>query len=507
MMRARWISWAMWTVLTLAACSGNPDDTPEPVPNPAAPLPNPPTTPTPPSSPAPPPPAAPTGQTVIYETFVSATESNLYAIDEDGTNPRTLASTAQREHFRGVSLDGWVIYDCDVSGGGSELVSVRIADGAERVLDSSSSGKLFRGVTADNRVVYQMSSPTSGGINSVRPDGSAPVVLVDEPSANAEFIDAMPDGRVLYQLCRRVTGDVPRCDADGLYSVAADGTDRRLLAAGMPRVALTTADGRVLYEVGGDIFSVPAAGGAAVALASSPDHEWNPRLLPDGRVLYARQVANQWDVYLVNADGSGTRPLLTSSDHEFVSGITLAGRIIYARRDTAGRDNLYAIDADGTGLAVLGDSTDGESVRYVTAERVVYSTRRTAGMVQDDLYSVRLDGTDLRILADSQEFEWFEDLAPDGRAVYMRCIAAPGGPCGDPTAQSDLYSVPLNGVGTTGLATTGEFEVFRAVTANNRVIYERINNGQHDIGSVKTDGTEARALTSNTADERYQRLY
>lgn len=504
MARLRFVIFAACT-LTLAACSGGGGGQTDPSSasgSPAAP----PSTP-PPNSPAPPPPATPIAQTVIYETFISDAESNLFAIDEDGANSRTLASTAQREHFRGVSLDGWVIYDRGVSGGGYELVSVRVADGATRVLDASSNGKLFRGVSADNRVIYQVSSASAGGINSVRPDGSTPVVLVDEPSANAEFIDATPDGRVLYQLCRRVTGDVPRCEPDGLYSVAADGTDRRRLASGLPRVALTTADGRVLYEAGGDIFSIPAGGGAAVTLADSPDNEWDPRLLPDGRVLYARQVAGQWDIYIVNADGSGSRPLLTSADAEFISGITPGGRIIYARRDTSGQDNLYAVNADGTGLAVLGDSTDGESVRRISGERVVYSTRRTAGMAQDDLYSVRLDGTDLRILADSQEFEWFEDMAPDGRVVYMRCIAAPGGPCGDPTAQSDLYSVPLNGVGATALAATSEFEVFRAVTANNRVIYERINNGQHDIASVKTDGTGTRTLTNSTADERYQGLH
>lgn len=502
MARLRFVVCAMCT-LTVAACSGGGGSQPgansTSGSSPAAP--------TPPATP--PPPATPTAQTVIYETFISDVESNLSAVDEDGTNPRTLAGTAQREHFRGVSLDGWVIYERDVSGGTRELVSVRLTDGAVRVLDGSSNGKLFRGVTADNRVIYEISAPSGGGINSVRPDGSAPMVLVNEPSANAEFIAAMSDGRVLYQLCRRSTGNnIPRCEPDGVYSVAADGTDRRRLAAGSPRVALTTANGRVFYESGGDILSIAAAGGAAVTLAGSADHEWDPRLLPDGRVLYSRQVANQWDIYLVNADGTGTQPLLTSPDDEFVAGITSAGRIVYARRDaTSGQDNLYAIDADGTDLAVLGDSTDGESVRRITGDRLVYSTRRTAGMVQDDLYSVRLDGSDLRILADSQEFEWFEDVAPDGRVVYMSCIAARGGPCEDPTAQSDLYSVQLNGVGATALASTGDFEVFRGVTANNRVIYQRNNNGQHDIASVKTDGTDSRALANTTADERYQGLH
>lgn len=463
--------------------------------------------------PASPPPASTALQAVIYQTFAAAGDTDLHAIREDGTAPTPLATTAQREHFRGISSDGWVVYDRDVSDVETHLVSVRVSGGEMRELDASSNGKLFRGFTPDNRVIYEKSTATGSAIHSVRPDGTAPAVLVDEPYTIAQFIDAALDGRVLYQACERSQDPAapPQCIDTGLYSVAADGSDRRLLALGRPRVALITADGRVLYEAdaGGhtDLLSISANGGDVVTLANSPDDEWDPRLLPDGRILYARRVADQWDVYLVNADGTGNRALLTDPTDEFVTGVTAAGRILFVR-GPSGQRNLYAIDPNGTGLAVLGDSTDDETMRRITDDgRVIYSARRSAGgFAQDDLYSVAADGTGLRALADTQEFEWFEDVAPDGRVVYMRCIAARGGPCEDPAAQSDLYSVRPDGTTPTALATTGAFETFRAVTTDNRVIFQRRVDNQHDIESVRTDGTEPRTLANTPVDERYQGL-
>lgn len=475
------------------------------------------TTQAPPTATAPSAPAEPTAsrsQTVVYQTFADNGDTDVYAVNEDGSSTRSLAASGERAQFRGVSTDGWVIYDRFVSDTTSHLVAVHAESGETRPLDTSTAGKLFRGFTPDQRAIYEKSTATGTAIHSVRPDGTASAVLVDAPYTTAEFIAANNSGRVLYQTCERAPdpGAPPDCISAGLYSVAADGSDRRLLVAGQPRVALLTSDGRVVYEVttGGqiDLFSIAANGDSTVTLADSPDDEVSPRLLADGRVVYARRVAGQWDVYLVNANGTGNRALLTSAEDEFVSDITPAGRILFVRRNASGQDNLYAIDADGTGLAVLGDSTDSESLRRVTADgRVIYSTRRTGTFTQDDLYSVKADGTDLRVLADSQEFEWFEDVAGDGRVIYMRCLAARGGPCEDPSAQSDLYSVRQDGAGASALATTGAFETFRAVTTNNRVIFQRQLDGQQNIDSVATDGSDPRPLAQTPVDERFQGLY
>lgn len=462
-----------------------------------------------PSSPAP----SPAPAAVVYQTFAASGDSDLHAVSEDGAAHMPLAATDRREHFRGISRDGWVVFDRALSEREAELVSVRVTGGETRVLDGSASGKLFRGFTPGGRAVYQKATATGSAIHSIRPDGTAPAVLVDAPFVTAEFVAATALGRVLYQACERPQNPQapPQCVRAGLYSVGPDGGDRVLLAEGAPRVALVTGE-RALYErrgaTGLDLVSVRADGADAIVLAGSPDDEWNPWLLPDGRVLYSRRVEGQWDVYLVNADGTGARALLHDPEDEFVADVTPAGRILYVRTVGEAR-NLYAIDPDGTNLAVLGASSDDENLRRVTAEgRVIYSTRRAGGgIAQDDLYSVAPDGTDLRVLADSSDFEWFEDVASDGRVVYMRCPPAPSGPCGDPGAQSDLYSVRQDGAGTTGLATTGEVEVYRAVTAGNRVVYERRVGDQHDLHSVTTGGVEPRALADTPVDERYQGLH
>lgn len=125
------------------------------------------------STPADPSPPA-SRQAVVFQTFAGGGDTDVLAVNEDGSRRASLAETDEREQFRGVSRDGWVVYERDTGEQGMQLMSVRITGGDARVLDASNAGKQFRGFTPDDRVVYQRATDTGTAILSVRPDGTSP---------------------------------------------------------------------------------------------------------------------------------------------------------------------------------------------------------------------------------------------------------------------------------------------------------------------------------------------
>lgn len=202
-------------------------------------------------------------------------------------------------------------------------------------------------------------------------------------------------------------------------------------------------------------------------------------------------------------DGTSPRALATSGEDEFFAGATPDGRVLFLRGSPQQR-RLYSVDESTGNIRAMQEAGDSQ-VRAVAPDgTVIVSSRFGAGAeAEGNLYSVRADGTELRALADSSDMEWFEALAPDGRVIYRRCIPAPSGPCGHPSAQSDLYSVNQNATGTVELAASEAFEVMRAVTKNNLVVYELIEANQSDLYSVPTTGGRAEPLANTGSDERF----
>lgn len=108
--------------------------------------------------------------------------------------------------------------------------------------------------------------------------------------------------------------------ADGLYAVNADGSGETRLAAGYfvepawspggAAIAFT----RPSAKTGaGELYTVPAAGGAVRRLTSTKAAEIHPTWSPDGsQIAYQLGAYANADIYVVNADGSGARRLTTS---------------------------------------------------------------------------------------------------------------------------------------------------------------------------------------------------
>src|SRR5690606_41657261 len=96
----------------------------------------------------------------------------------------------------------------------------------------------------------------------------------------------------------------------------------------------------IAFVSGGDIWSVPSAGGEARLLVSHPATESRPLFSPDGRLLaFVSDRTGNGDVYVLALETGEVRRLTYDDGREQLDGWSADGRWIYyssTSRDIAG---------------------------------------------------------------------------------------------------------------------------------------------------------------------------
>jgi Tol biopolymer transport system component/C-terminal processing protease CtpA/Prc len=132
-----------------------------------------------------------------------------------------------------------------------------------------------------------------------------------------------------------------------------------------PRPALAepslSPDGReVAFVSGGDVWTVPAAGGEARLLVSHPAQESRPLWSPDGkRLAFVSTRTGGGDVYVLELATGALRRATYDDAAESLDAWSRDGRWLYlstASRDVAGMQDVLRVSADGgTPMLVAGD--------------------------------------------------------------------------------------------------------------------------------------------------------
>ncbi|HSG49214.1 MAG TPA: amidohydrolase family protein [Longimicrobiales bacterium] len=140
----------------------------------------------------------------------------------------------------------------------------------------------------------------------------------------------------------------------------------------------------IVFDMLGDLYSIPATGGTATRLTSGMAHDMQPRISPDGRtVVFVSDRSGDENVWLMDADGGNVRPLTKGDGSVYLSpDWTPDGNyvVVSRRAPLSGLEKLWLYHKDGgTGLQMV---SGPPALRLMGAamgpdERYVYYHQRT----------------------------------------------------------------------------------------------------------------------------------
>lgn len=121
----------------------------------------------------------------------------------------------------------------------------------------------------------------------------------------------------------------------------------------------------IAFTSGGDIWTVPASGGAARLLVAHSAHESRPLYAPDGRTLAFNSNRNgDEDVFLMDLETGEVQRLTHDSESEQLTGWSRDGEWVYFTsnvQDISGMQDVYRVRATGgTPTVVAGDRYETE---------------------------------------------------------------------------------------------------------------------------------------------------
>ena len=145
----------------------------------------------------------------------------------------------------------------------------------------------------------------------------------------------------------------------------------------------------IVFDLLGDIYTLPMSGGTATAITRGPAFDHHPRYSPDGRsIAFTTDEAGMENIWLIDADGKNRRPLTTEKAAYVRSAAWLPdGDYLVARREDGRRAGLppnelwlyHRLGGNGVKLTAAADLHAATGPVASRDGRFVYFAARRAG--------------------------------------------------------------------------------------------------------------------------------
>ena len=143
----------------------------------------------------------------------------------------------------------------------------------------------------------------------------------------------------------------------------------------------------LLFDLLGDLYTVPVAGGKATAIAKGPAFDWGPRYSPDGKTIaFVSDRGGIDNIWLIDADGKNARAL-TEEKGSYVRSPSWSpdGNYIVARKEDAKRGGIPPVELwifhvrGGSGVKLTGsdDFNNGAGAIFSKDGRYIYFAARS----------------------------------------------------------------------------------------------------------------------------------
>src|SRR5262245_37204613 len=109
--------------------------------------------------------------------------------------------------------------------------------------------------------------------------------------------------------------------------------------------------GTIVFDILGDIYTLPVAGGEARRIIGGLSFESQPRFSPDGKqIVFLSDRSGAENIWVADADGSNPKPITTGRNNSYCSpSWTADGQYILASKasESIGTSELWMFNKDG----------------------------------------------------------------------------------------------------------------------------------------------------------------
>jgi eukaryotic-like serine/threonine-protein kinase len=339
------------------------------------------------------------------------------------------------ENQPSISPDGSAfVYVADTAEGNSDIFFQRVGgETAINLTKDSPEPDYQPAFSPDGQTIaYRSGAPTSvGGIYLIGATGESRRRLTDfgfNPTWS-------PDGKYLAVGTENIFDPMNRTSTSELWRIdVTSGEKEKIAAPGDVAQPSYSPNGRRIAYWGIPpgtgrrvLYTMPVAGGQAVALTDDTFFNWNPIWSPDGRYLYFASnrsgTMNLWRMPIDEESGKArgpAEPVTTAGQWNGDAAISRSGKLLYVA--THGSTSVVRFPLDPTTLRV------GSPVSILGGTRHFWQASPSPDGewlvlkgfdVQEDLFVAKADGSGLRRLTNDRHKDRGPAWSPDSATVYF----------------------------------------------------------------------------------------
>ena len=358
-----------------------------------------------------------------------------------------------RELFPSLSPDGRTVVYASGAAGNMDIYSQRV--GGENPINltkDSAADESQPAFAPDGDHIAFRSERDGGGVFVMGATGESVKRVTDFGYHPAWS----PDGQALLCVTQSVNDPALRFTTSQMWVITVATGERRLLSDGdAAQPSWSPAGKRIAYwgrsgnTGAGDIWTIPAAGGAPVAVTSEPSIDWNPVWAPDGRHLYFSSdrggSTTLWRVAIdevsgktlgrpdpvTTGGGASSQHVTISKDGRRIAYTSLVEtmnvqKIAFDPASGVTRGAAQWITRGSRPLAQPDASPDGTSIAFNSSGK------------QEDIFIGRADSSGLQQLTDDAFKDRAARWSPDGQRIAFYS---------DRTGKYELWAINRDGSG------------------------------------------------------------